>query len=89
MLARVYSAAVHGIDGVTVHVEVDLRPGLPAFSMVGLPDAGVREAKERVVAAIKNSGFAFPLQRITVNLAPGHIKKEGPSFDFARSSTAA
>src|SRR5258708_39494377 len=82
MLAQIYSAAVHGIDGYPVHVEVDLRPGLPAFSIVGLPDAGVRESKERVIAAIKNSGFTFPLQRITVNLAPGHIRKEGTSFDL-------
>jgi len=66
-----------------VTVEVDLRPGLPAFSIVGLPDAGVRESRERVVAAIKNSGFPFPVQKITVNLAPGYIRKEGPAFDFA------
>lgn len=82
MLSRVSSAAVHGIDGYPVTVEVDLRPGLPAFSIVGLPDAGVRESRERVIAAIKNSGLSIPLQRITVNLAPGHIKKEGPVFDL-------
>ncbi len=83
MLSRVYSAAVNGIDGYPVTVEVDYRPGLPSFSMVGLPDAGVRESKDRVISAIKNSGYHFPAQRITVNLAPGHIKKEGPSFDLA------
>ncbi len=82
MLARVCSAAVHGIDGYPVLVEVDFRPGLPAFSIVGLPDASVRESRERVIAAIRNSGFDFPPQRITVNLAPAHIRKEGPSFDL-------
>ncbi len=83
MLARVFSAALNGIDGYPVTVEVDFRAGLPAFSIVGLPDAAVRESRERVIAAIKNSDLAFPLQRITVNLAPAHIRKEGPSFDFA------
>jgi len=82
MLSRVFSAAVHGIDGYPVMVEVDFRPGLPAFSLVGLPDTSVKESRERVISAIKNSGFEFPALRITVNLAPGHIKKEGPSFDF-------
>ncbi len=83
MLSRVTSAALQGIEGVPVTVETDFRPGLPAFSIVGLPDAGVRESRERVIAAIRNSAYVFPLHRITVNLAPGHIKKEGPSFDFA------
>jgi magnesium chelatase family protein len=83
MLARIFSAALHGVDGYPLTVEVDFRPGLPAFAIVGLPDAAVRESKERVIAAIKNSNLSFPLQRITVNLAPAHIKKEGPSFDFA------
>jgi magnesium chelatase family protein len=82
MLARVYSAAVLGIDGYPVSVEVDFRPGLPAFNIVGLPDAGVKESRERVIAAIRNAGLSFPLQRITVNLAPGSIRKEGSSFDF-------
>lgn len=83
MLSRVCSAAVHGINGYPVIVEVDYRFGMPALSIVGLPDAGVREARERVIAAIRNSKFTFSPQRITVNLAPAHIKKEGPSFDFA------
>ena len=82
MLSSISSAAVHGIDGYPVTVEVDFRPGLPAFSIVGLPDASVREARERVIAAIKNSGFVFPMMRITVNLAPAHIKKEGSSYDL-------
>jgi len=83
MLARVHSASVQGIDGVPITVEVDFRNGLPCFSLVGLPDASVRESRDRVITAIRNSNFSFPPQRITVNLAPGHIKKEGPSFDFA------
>ena len=83
MLSRVISAALQGIEGVPVIVETDFRPGLPSFSIVGLPDAGVRESRERVIAAIRNSNFSFPSHRITVNLAPGDIKKEGPSFDFA------
>jgi magnesium chelatase family protein len=83
MLSEITSAAVHGIDGSLIAVEVDFRPGLPSFSIVGLPDASVRESRERVISAIKNSGYSFPAQRITVNLAPGHIKKEGPAFDLA------
>lgn len=81
-MSSIFSAAVHGIDGYPVTVEVDFRAGLPAFTIVGLPDASVREARERVIAAIKNSGFSFSLMRITVNLAPAHIKKEGSSFDL-------
>jgi magnesium chelatase family protein len=83
MLSRVYSAAVYGIEGISVSVEVDFRAGFPAFSIVGLPDVGVRESRERVISAIRNSGYSFPAQRITVNLAPGHIKKEGTAFDMA------
>src|SRR5436190_1035497 len=82
MFARVLSAAVHGVDGYPVWVEVDFRFGLPAFSIVGLPDAGVRESRERVVTAVKNSGFSFPAHKITVNLAPADVKKEGSSFDL-------
>lgn len=83
ILSQIVSAAVHGIDGSPITVEVDFRPGLPAFSIVGLPDASVRESRERVISAIRNSGYSFPAQRITVNLAPAHIKKEGPAFDLA------
>jgi magnesium chelatase family protein len=82
MLSRVLSAAVHGIEGYSVWVEVDFRFGLPAFSIVGLPDAGVREARDRVVTAIKNSGYSFPAHRVTVNLAPADVRKEGPAFDL-------
>ena len=69
MLAKVYSSSLPGIDAYTV--EVDLARGLPRFNIVGLPDVAVKEAKERVTSAIKNSQFDFPLRRITVNLAPG------------------
>ena len=82
MLAIINSSSVFGLDGYLVKVEVDVSSGLPAFDIVGLPDASVRESKERVRAAIKNSGFEFPLRRITVNLAPADIKKEGPLFDL-------
>jgi len=83
MLSKVVSATVMGIDGLIVEVEVDLSRGIPAFDIVGLPDAAVRESRERVRAAIKNSGYDFPIQRITINLAPGDIKKIGPHFDLA------
>jgi magnesium chelatase family protein len=82
MLAKVMSAAVSGIDGFIVQVEVDLAPGLPVFSTVGLPDAAVRESKDRVVAAVRNSGFDFPVRRVTVNLSPADVKKEGTAFDL-------
>lgn len=81
-LAKVYSAGISGIDGYIVTVEVDLSNGLPAFDIVGLPDASVKESKERVKAAVKNSGFISPVKRITVNLAPADRKKEGPCFDL-------
>ncbi|MDZ7374884.1 MAG: YifB family Mg chelatase-like AAA ATPase [candidate division KSB1 bacterium] len=82
MLARVLSAAVLGIDAYPVSVEVHRESGMPFFSMVGLPEGAVREAKDRVFAAIKNSGFAVKLQRFTVNLAPADIRKEGSAFDL-------
>jgi len=72
---------VVGLDGYIVQVEVDISPGLPAFNIVGLPDAAVQEAKERVRAALRNSGFEFPLRRITANLAPADLKKAGPGYD--------
>jgi len=73
---------VVGLEGAIVEVEVDISPGLPAFTIVGLPDAAVQEAKERVRAAIRNSGCTFPMKRITVNLAPADLKKEGPAYDL-------
>lgn len=82
MLAKVLSSAVIGIDAYAVEVEVDIAAGLPVFSMVGLPEAAVKESKDRVKSAIKNSGYTFPDDRITVNLAPADIKKEGTGFDL-------
>ncbi|MCK5533943.1 YifB family Mg chelatase-like AAA ATPase [bacterium] len=82
MFSNILSGAVLGVDGYLVTVEVDISPGLPSFSIVGLPDTAVKESKNRVVAAIKNSGFNFPVKRITVNLAPADIKKEGAAFDL-------
>jgi magnesium chelatase family protein len=82
MLATVYSSSVIGIDAYTVEVEVDISRGLPSFSTVGLAEGAVRESKERVKAALKNSGYHFPADRITVNLAPADVKKEGSGFDL-------
>ena len=83
MLARLRSAALFGVDPSIVQVEVDVSFGLPAFNMVGLPDSSVRESRDRVRSAIKNSGFEFPAHRITINLAPADVRKRGTSFDFA------
>lgn len=82
MFARVFSAATIGIDAYIVEVETHCERGLPAFSIVGLPDNAVKESKDRVSAAIKNSGFDFPAKRITANLAPADIKKEGSAYDL-------
>ncbi len=82
MLAKVRSCAVVGLEGAIVEVEVDLSNGLAAFMIVGLPDTAVNEAKDRVRAAIKNSGCLFPFKRITVNLAPADLRKEGPAYDL-------
>ncbi len=82
MLARVRSCAVVGLEGAIVEVEIDISPGLPAFTIVGLPDTAVQESRERVRAAIRNSGYQFPMKRITVNLAPADLRKEGPAYDL-------
>jgi len=82
MLAKSLSYGLSGINGFQVTVEVNLAFGIPAFDVVGLPDAAVKESRERVRAALKNSGMGFPDQRITVNLAPADLKKEGPAFDL-------
>ncbi len=82
MLSKIISSAVIGVDGYIVEVEVDISSGLPSIDLVGLPDSAVKESKERVRTAIKNSGFQFPVKRITVNLAPADTKKEGASFDL-------
>jgi magnesium chelatase family protein len=83
VLATVTTFAISGLDPYRVSVEVDVRPGLPAFRIVGLGDAAVREARERVRAALLNSGFEFPMRRITANLAPASVRKIGPGFDLA------
>ncbi len=82
MLSSIQSYGLNGIAGFSVQVQVDIANGLPSFETVGLPDAAVRESRERVRAAIKNSGFAFPISRITVNLAPADLKKEGSVYDL-------
>jgi magnesium chelatase family protein len=82
VLATIHSAALLGIEAYPVECEVDIAPGLPTFQTVGLPDAAVKESKDRVKSAVSNSQFEFPIQRITVNLAPADTKKEGPSFDL-------
>ncbi len=82
MLAKVLSCAVVGLEGAIVEVEVDISPGLPSFTIVGLPDTAVQEARERVRAAIRNSGGTFPMKRIVVNLAPADLKKVGPAYDL-------
>ncbi len=82
MLASLRTAAVFGVDACPVHVEVDVGFGFPSFTMVGLPDASVRESRDRVRSAIRNSGFEFPPHRITVNLAPADVRKAGASFDL-------
>ena len=86
MLAVLKSCSLLGIKGVIIRVEVDINRGLPAFDIVGLPDTAVRESRERVKSAIKNSGYDFPVKRITINLAPADIRKIGPHFDLAIAS---
>src|SRR3954462_11442154 len=83
MLACVRTAAVFGIEACPVQVEVDVSFGLPAFTMVGLPDVSVRESRDRVKSAIRNSGFPFPEHHVTVNLAPADLRKAGSSFDLS------
>ncbi|MCX6827932.1 MAG: YifB family Mg chelatase-like AAA ATPase [candidate division Zixibacteria bacterium] len=82
MLAKVYSSATLGVNAYTVEVEADIQQQLPLFVTVGLPDGAVRESKERVTAAIKNSDFIFPAKKVTINLAPADIRKEGSAFDL-------
>jgi len=83
MMARLDSADLSGIDAVSVEVEVDVQPGMPAYTTVGLPDAAVRESRERVKGAILNSGLQYPIEQITVNLAPADVRKEGSQHDLA------
>ncbi|MEK6712336.1 MAG: magnesium chelatase domain-containing protein, partial [Nitrospinota bacterium] len=82
MLAKTQAAAVLGVDAHPVEVEVDLASGLPYYSTVGLPDAAVKESKDRIRAAISNTGFIYPLGRITVSLSPADMRKEGSAFDL-------
>jgi len=82
MLGKILSVGVYGIEGFLAEVEVDVRSGLPAVIVVGLPDAAVKESKDRVFTALKNSGYRWPDGRITINLAPADTKKEGPAFDL-------
>lgn len=82
MIAKVQSYALSGLEGVCVTVEADISKGLPSYEMVGLPDTAVKESKERVRSAIKNSALQFPLHKVTVNFAPAYVKKEGSSFDL-------
>ncbi|MCB1195125.1 magnesium chelatase, partial [bacterium] len=82
MLAKVFSASVMGIDAYPVEIEVDVARGLPTVIVVGLPDAAVRESRERVKSAIQNCGFKHPVRRVTISLAPADTKKEGPGFDL-------
>src|SRR5215211_4135068 len=82
MLARVYSCAVIGLEGVVVEVEVDYSNGLPAVIIVGLPDAAVQESRERVQTAVKNAGFDFPRHPVVVHSAPGRVPKESPALDL-------
>ena len=82
MLSKIYSYGLLGLEAYPITIEVDVSSGLPSTVIVGLPDNAVKESKERVRSAIKNSGFQFPLGRITINLAPADTKKEGPAFDL-------
>ena len=82
MVANIITGSVIGIEGFKIIVEVDMSSTIPGLTIVGLPDAAVSEAKERVRSAIKNSGYAFPLKKIVINLAPADIKKEGSGFDL-------
>lgn len=82
MLSIIKSMSLHGLEGYLIQVQVDVSAGLPSWETVGLPDVSVKESKERVRTAIKNSGFEFPSRKITINLAPANTKKEGPFFDL-------
>src|SRR5262245_41846258 len=82
MLAKVNSAALYGIDALRIDVEIDLASGLPQLATVGLAEGAVKESKDRIRAAVKNCGYTFPSKRITINLAPADIKKEGSAYDL-------
>ena len=86
MVSKIYSMGLYGMEAFPVEVEADLSQGLPAFELVGLPDAAVKESRDRVRSALKNCGFDFPVSRITMNLAPADKKKEGPIYDLLHLS---
>ncbi len=83
MLAKVYSYTIVGLEAFLVTIETDIHSGLPLTNIVGLPDNVIKESKERIRSAIKNSGYKYPTQRVTINLSPAHLKKEGSSFELA------
>ena len=83
MLSKIKSITLNGLDGNLVEIQTDISNGLPEFEIVGLPDATVKEAKKRIIAAIKNSHIEFPSKKILINLAPANIRKEGSCFDLA------
>lgn len=82
MLAKINTGTIYGVDGLLIEVETDISPGLPVFATVGLAEGAVREARDRVKSAIRNSGYSFPNRRITVNLAPADLKKAGTGYDL-------
>src|SRR5437016_4092090 len=82
MLAKVHTVAVNGLEAYAVEVEVDLAFGLPMFTVVGLPDPTVRESRDRVRSALRNCGFSFPQRKVTINLAPADLRKEGAGFEL-------
>ena len=83
MIAKIICYSLNGLEGVPVEVETDVNKGVPSYEMVGLPDTAVKESRERVRSALKNSGLLFPMNRITINFAPADLKKEGAAFDLA------
>lgn len=83
MLAKTNSFALNGVKGYKIDIEIDINAGLPSYDMVGLPDTAIKESRERICSAIKNSGLNYPVKKITINLAPADLKKEGPVFDLA------
>src|SRR2546425_9359246 len=82
MHAKINTAAVHGIEAISVELEIDIGRGLPGVTLVGLPDPGVKEGRDRVRSALRNSGYEFPAHKVTVNMAPSHVRKEGPAYDL-------
>ena len=83
MLAKTNSFALNGVKGFKIDIEIDINAGLPSYDTVGLPDTAIKESRERIRSAIKNSGLNYPVKKITINLAPADLRKEGPVFDLA------